>query len=248
MGIRVKNLPLLDEIVTAHGGIKRWESVYQLKLQVRIGGNILALRFKSPRIRSFEITVDTRQVHISLDPFPRLTLRGVFDGRTVRIETSNHNRLVKQREVVRSTDGKVIRRIVWDDLDLLYFLGYALWNYAVAPFVFLWPGFECDEGDLWQERNGSVWRTLHVRYPPEFPTHSRQQTYYFDKAGLLRRVDYTAEIFCDLARAAHYCDAHKEFDGLIFPTHRVVFPRSPSSLPLELINLMEGWIDSVTVN
>lgn len=238
-------MPLLDEVVAAHGGAKRWSYTHQLKLRVRVGGNILALRFKSPRIHSLEVAVDTRRVHISLDPFPRRTMRGVFDGRSVRIETIDKESVLTQRGVVRSTDRKVGRRILWDDLDQLYFLGYALWNYAVAPFVFLWPGFECHEGDLWQERDGSVWRRLHVTYPLAFPTHSREQTCYFDKTGLLRRLDYTAEVFCDLARAAHYCDGHKEFDGLIFPTHRVVFPRRTSGHPLRLISFMEGWIDDV---
>lgn len=241
------SVSLLDEVIAAHGGADRWASVHELRMQVRIGGNILALRLKSPRTRSLEVIVDARRVHVSLDPFPRRGMRGVFDGRSVRIETNNEGRLVMQREVVRSTDGKAVRRIVWDDLDLLYFLGYALWNYAVAPFVFLWLGFECREGDLWQERDGSVWRRLHVAYPPAFPTHSREQTYYVDRAGLLRRLDYTAEVFCDLARGAHYCEAHKEFDNLIFPTHRVVFARRGSSHPLRLISLMEGWVDSVIV-
>ena len=243
----MNNVPLLDEIISAHGGAKRWACIQQLKLRVRVGGNILALRFESPRTRSLEVTVDTRRVHISLDPFPRRGIRGVFDGHAVRIETNDEGKLLTQREVVRSSEGKVVRRIVWDDLDLLYFLGYALWNYAVAPFVFLWPGLECLEGEPWQERDGSVWRRLHVTYPPAFPTHSREQTYYFDEAGLLRRLDYTAEVFCDLARGAHYCEAHKEFDGLIFPTHRVVFARRASGHPLRLLSLMEGWIDSVIV-
>jgi hypothetical protein len=241
------NVPLLDEAISAHGGAERWASVRELRIQLRVGGNILALRFRSPRTRSLEVNVDTRRIHISLNPFPGRGMRGVFDGRSVRIETNSDGGLLKQREVVRSTEGKVVRGIVWDDLDLLYFLGYALWNYAVAPFVFLWPGFECREGELWQEGDGPVWRRLHVKYPPAFPTHSREQIYYFDEAGLLRRLDYTAEVFCDLARGAHYCEAHTEFDGLIFPTHRVVFARRASGHPLRLVSLMEGWVDSVIV-
>ena len=240
-------VPLLEEVISAHGGANRWAGVQQLKLRVRIGGNILALRLRSPCNRSFEVTVNPRRVHISLDPFPRSDTRGVFDGRNVRIETIDGERLLTQRSVIRSGEGKVVRSIVWDDLDLLYFLGYALWNYAVAPFVFLWPGFECHKGEPWQERDGSIWRRLHVTYPPAFPTHSREQTYYFDAAGLLRRLDYTAEVFCDLARGAHYCEAHKEIDGLIFPTHRIVFARRASGHPLRLLSLMEGWIDGVSV-
>jgi hypothetical protein len=241
------NMPLLEEVIAAHGGAKRWARVQELKLQVRIGGNILALRFKSPRTRALEVAVDTRRVYISLSPFPRRGMRGIFDGRNVRIETNEEGRLLTQREVVRAAGGKAVRRIVWDDLDLLYFLGYALWNYAVTPFVFLWPGFECREGDVWQERDGSVWRRLHVTYPPALPTHSRQQTCYFDEAGLLRRLDYTAGVFCDWARGAHYCEAHKEFDDLLFPTYRVVFARRASGHPFRLVSLMEGWVDNVIV-
>jgi hypothetical protein len=216
-------------------------------MQVRIGGNILVLRFRPPRTRSLEVAVDTRRVYISLAPFPGGGMRGIFDGHTVRIETDNDGRILRQRGIVRAADEGVARRIVWDDLDLLYFLGYALWNYAVMPFVLLWPGFECHEGNLWRERDGSVWRKFHVTYPAAFPTHSREQTCYFDEAGLLRRLDYTAKVFCDCARAAHYCEAHREYGGLIFPTHRVVFPCLPSGHPLRFIRLMEGWVDNVNV-
>ena len=238
---------LLDEVVAAHGGAERWVRVHQLKLQVRVGGNILALRFKSARIHSLEVTVDTRRIHVSLHPFPRSGMRGIFDGCSVRIETNDEGGLLTQREILRAADGKVARRIVWDDLDLLYFLCYSLWNYAVTPFVFLWPGFECYEGERWQERDGSVWRRLHVTYPPDLPAHCREQTCYVDEAGLLRRVDYTAEVFSDLARAAHYCEGHKQFDGLIFPTHRIVYPRLGSGRSCRLVKVMEGWVDSVTV-
>ena len=241
------NVPLLEKVIAAHGGAKRWARVQALKLQVRIGGNILALRFKSPRTRALEVAVDTRRVYISLSPFPRRGMRGIFDGRSVRIETNEEGRLVTQREVARAAGGKVVRRIVWDDLDQLYFIGYALWNYAVTPFVFLWPGFECREGDVWLERDGSVWRRLQVTYPPALPTHSREQTCYFDDAGLLRRLDYTAGVFGAWARGAHYCEAHKKFADLLFPTYRVVFARRASRHPFRLVSLMEGWVDNVIV-
>ncbi|HUS13236.1 MAG TPA: ABC transporter permease [Pyrinomonadaceae bacterium] len=97
------SVSLLDEVVAAHGGADRWASVHELRIQVRTGGNILALRLKSPHTRSLEVIVDARRVHVSLDPFPRRGMRGVFDGRSVRIETNNEGRLLRQREVVRST-------------------------------------------------------------------------------------------------------------------------------------------------
>ena len=191
------------------------------------------------------LIVDTHRIQISLDPFPRDGLIGYFDGQHVRIETGGEARVVARREVVRSAAGRVTRRLVWDDLDLLYFLGYALWNYTVTPFVFLWGGFDCREGAPRREPTGETLRSLHVIYPRAVPTHCREQRFYFDTAGLLRRIEYSAEVFGTWARAVHECDSHRTFDGLVFPTHRVVFPRTPSGRAFRSFRLMEGWVDHV---
>lgn len=242
----VRGASLLSTVIAAHGGIERWSDVHQLSLRIRIRGNILALRCKSPRTRALSVRVDTHRIGLSLTPFPRTGMIGHFDEREVRIEAAGSEGIVSQREHVRPlSEAQIRHRGVWDDLDLLYFLGYALWNYSVTPFLFLWPGFESHEGPLLHERDGSTLRSLHVRYPSAFPTHSRKQTFYFDDAGLLRRLDYSADVFSPRARAAHYCEWHRPFDGLIFPTHRVVFARTSSGRPLRLLPLMEGWIDDV---
>jgi hypothetical protein len=39
-----------------------------------------------------------------------------------------------------------------------------------------------------------VRRRLLVTYPDVIVAHTRQQTYYFDDAGLLRRLDYAVDI------------------------------------------------------
>lgn len=241
------DISLLKEVIASHGGAERWASVRQLKLQLSLGGKLLALKFQSPRSRALVCTIKVRQVHAVLDPFPHSSLRGVFEIDGVRIETGE-GEVIAQRRYIRDTEGRVPRRIIWDDLDLLYFLGYALWNYAVTPYLFRWPGFECREGENWIEQNGSCWRTLHVRYPPGFPTHSREQDYYFDEQMLLRRLDYTAYAFGEFARGAHFCDMHKVFDGLVLPTHRVVYPRRSSGQPVRILSVMEGWIDNVLVS
>ncbi len=235
---------LVNAVIEAHGGEHFWNRIGGLRIQLRIGGNILATKFQSPHARPIQLEVDATRIFARLTPFPRAGLRGIFEEHSVRLETEG-GVVVKERKVTRDLDGRVERRLVWDDLNLLYFLGYALWNYAMTPFYFLWPGFECVEGELWRERDGSRWRTLHVAYPPAFPTHSRQQTFYFDEQGLLRRLDYTAYVFGEWTRGVHYCGDHKNFNGLIFPTHRVVYPRLPSGHPFKLFSVMEGWVEEV---
>jgi hypothetical protein len=237
---------LLAEVIEAHGGIERWKQIDALRLSVRVGGKILALKFTSPLIRSLECTISTQRVYIAVRPFPHPGSTGILDGNTLRIE-SDEGTAMKERRVLRLPEGRVPWRPVWDDLDVLYFLGYALWNYANTPFIFLWPGFESREAGSWQEKEGEIWRKLCVTYPAGFPTHSRQQAFYFDSRRLLRRLDYTAEVFGSSARGAHYCEEHKELEGLIFPTHRTVFVRLDSGHPLRLFSVMEGWIDKVTI-
>ncbi len=163
----------------------------------------------------------------------------------MRIE-SEAGLVVAAREIRQRPDGRPVRRWLWNDLDVLYFFGYAMWNYSVIPYVFTWPGFDSREGDPWREPDGAEWRRLHVTYPASFPTHCREQTMYFDARGWLRRLDYTAEVFSALARGAHYCHEHRAFDGLIFPTHRVVWWRLPSGRALRLASVMEGWVDNVS--
>jgi hypothetical protein len=237
---------MINQIIEAHGGQKLWDQVRGLKIRLRVGGAILATKFQSPRARPIQLEVNTTRIFARLSPFPRPGLRGVFEEDSVRLETEA-GVVVKERKIARDVDGRVERRLVWDDLDLLYFLGYALWNYSMTPFYFLWPGFECAEGDLWREKDGSCWQTLHVTYPPAFPTHSRRQTFYFDERRLLRRLDYTAYVFGEWTRGAHYCEYHKNFDGMVFPAHRVVYPRLPSGRPLRLFSVMEGWVEDVEV-
>jgi hypothetical protein len=237
--------PLLAETIDAHGGLDRWERVNRLRLRIRIGGTILLSRLASPRTRVFDVDIETRRVGVTLRPFPRPGFTGIFDGSAVRIETDTKV-IVAERRIARDLTGQPERRLLWDDLDVLYFFGYAIWNYAVTPYLFLWQGFDSREGAEWREPNGALWRRLHVTYPTDIPTHSREQTLYFDERGWLQRLDYTAEIFGNRARAAHYCSAHHVFDGLVFPTHRVVWWRRPSGRPLRLMTVMEGWVDDVS--
>ena len=236
---------LLTEAIAAHGGLDRWREVRGLHLTVRIGGAILASRLASPRRRTLEAFVDTRRAYATFSPFPKPGHTGIFDDSHVRIENAE-GEVIAEREIRRRPDGRPERRWPWTDLDVLYFFGYAMWNYSVIPYVFLWPGFECREGEPWQEPDGAWWRRLHVAYPSAFPTHCREQTMYFDEAGVLRRLDYTADVFGPIARGAHYCYAHRTFDGLVFPTHRVVYFRTPSGRPLRIPSVMEGWVDNVT--
>lgn len=237
---------LLDKIIKAHGGKERWEKVSSLYLDLDVKGNILATRLKSPKIRTLRVEIDTKEVRAILSPFPQIGQKGIFTNEYVQIEQDTGEILIK-KSLKELFNGKIELPLIWQDFHILYFFGYAFWNYTMTPYFFSWPGFQTKEAGIWQEKDGNIWHKLDVDFPSHIPTHCKTQTFYFNNDGLLCRLDYTAEIFGSFTRGAHYCWQHKEFDGFIFPTRRKVFWRLPSGHPLKLFGVMEGWIKKVEV-
>lgn len=168
--------------------------------------------------------ISTTEPRAVLWPYPDPGKRGIFEDNTVQIESLANGVVLTERANPRQVFSDFRHKFWWDDLDLLYFAGYAIWNYLSEPFLLTNPGFEIREIDPWPEGN-ETWRRLQVHFPPGVATHSPEQVFYFDEGGLLRRHDYTAEVFGSWAKAAHYCSEHKEFSGLVVPTRRRVFPR-----------------------
>ena len=72
-------------------------------------------------------------------------------------------------------------------------------------------------------------RACASRFPADVPAHSREQSYWFGPDGLIRRNDYTAEVFGGWAKATHYCWDYREFGGFMIPTRRTAMPRGPAA-------------------
>src|SRR3984893_6264155 len=49
------------------------------------------------------------------------------------------------------------RSTPWNDLQYLYFIGYAFWNYFTTPFLLASEGVVCEEVEPWEE-NHQKWR------------------------------------------------------------------------------------------
>ncbi len=224
---------LLDEVITAHGGRDRWRAVTALTARGGFGG-LLQARFPGNRMADVTARVELAEQRTVFYGFPQQDRQAVFDRGDVRIETRD-GELIDARRNARGTFTGVSglrRNLRWDALDVAYFAGYAWWNYLSTPVLLTRDGVTVAQGDTWQEA-GEQWRRLEVTFPPDIHTHSHRQTFYVDAVGLIRRHDYVAEPIGRWARAAHYCNEHRHFAGLVFPTRRRVRPRGPGgrSLP-----------------
>jgi hypothetical protein len=80
----------------------------------------------------------------------------------------------------------------------------------------------------WTE-NGQTWRVLSVRFSDSIDTHNQTQLYYFDDAGLLRRMDYQPVVTGQ--PVAHYIRSEGTFDGIVVPTKRHIHARNQDRTP-----------------
>jgi hypothetical protein len=207
-------MTLLDDAIEASGGLERWNTLQRFTLHLSIKG---ALFSRTGRARQFKNLVAEGSTRTQSVCFTGLT-RGERSG--------NYQ---PDLVTIQNLDGQVLR--TWlnpsldfldhgddplaDDLHLIFFCGFSIWNYLTTPFLLAHPDVTVEELSPWQE-DEQIWRRLRALFPPHIVTSSPEQILYFDENGLQRRTDH------DLlgARVAHYSSAHQAFSGIVVPTLR----------------------------
>lgn len=232
---------LLAEIRAAHGGAERLGRLRGLTAFVRSGGLALTQKWQRRAFREYTIRIDTMSPEAWIRPFKGGI--GHFTAERVAIESPDGD-VRRERTRPRDRMPSPRRHLWWDDLDVLYFGGYAMWNYLAQPLLLGRADVTLWAGASWTE-NGETWRRLHARFPDGLPTHSREQVFHVDAHGRIRRHDYTAEPIGGFAKACHYADGYREFDGLTLPTRRRVHPRLGNGRSLGRPTLIWIEIDDV---
>src|SRR4051794_30006965 len=150
---------LLELALAAVGGVKLFRSAREIS--VALHGSGTAIRSKRFGWIPGEIivTCSTQEQRTVVSPFPKEGQRGVFTGSEVRIESIEDGSVVSSRTDPRQKFPGGRRLLWWDDLDFLYFCGYAMWGYLMAPHSFLWQGVQTREIAPWEEQ-GETWRCL----------------------------------------------------------------------------------------
>ncbi|KAI9665921.1 MAG: hypothetical protein M1821_003856 [Bathelium mastoideum] len=218
---------LLDSVIAAHGGLSRWSRIRKLSCTWNFHGLLLDLK-GFPGWRQPTITIDTKvqpnAIITGLHGDP--TNKWVFGADYVSIVNAT-GQVLKERRNPRDSFRTHVRYppTPWDELDLLYFVGYAMYNYLVTPFIFATEGFATRELKPYREQErGETWRVLEVTYSDGWPMHTKVQRFYFGESDfLLRRLDYYADVVH--SSAAHFCFDLKSYGGIVVPTYRRVVRR-----------------------
>jgi hypothetical protein len=212
----------LREVILAHGGADLWRGLDAVEAVISANGFLFTAK-RRPPLERVRMRASTQEPHFTFFDYPHPGQTAELVGtREVRI-TDAGGKIVAQRFDPRAAFHGLRRQFRWDDLDFIYFAGYATWNYLATPFVFLRDGFAFRVLDPMADDPPGATR-MHVTFPDDIPAHSREQVFHFDAGHLLRRIDYTAEVVGGWAHAAHLCEEYRTFAGIRAPTRRRVLP------------------------
>jgi len=227
---------LVNAVVEAHGGLDRYRRFTSATVHHRVGGSLWKLKQREGVLDDVTVRLDLHRQHASHHPFTASGLRTSFTARRVAVETAD-GVVVDERLDPRASFPKAVDAR-WDDLQVAYFAGGAMWTYLTAPFSFASAGFRTEELPAVTE-DGELRRRLKVTFPDHIATHCPEQIFHFGPDGLLRRHDYTPEVI-NAGPAAHYVSEYREFDGVMVPTRRRVYRRSQDgsvSRDVELVTI-----------
>jgi hypothetical protein len=207
---------LLETALTAHGGLDRWNEIKSITVNASISGAFWSVKHQGDALQNVCFEVATTQQRLRMD-FVGQDKRSVFEPDRVEIQRDDGELIDARDNPEKSFEGQQFES-PWDDLDLAYFTGEALWTYLTTPFAHTGAGFATEEIDP-IEIDGETWRRLKVTFPESLKTHSREQISCFGPDGLLRRHDFTIDLLGGVPSQLLATD-YRDVDGIVIPTTR----------------------------
>ncbi|MCB1154320.1 hypothetical protein KDL45_11775 [bacterium] len=208
-----------QKMLDAYGGEDLWRNSTKIDALVSVNGWAFRLKRQRP-FREVQVVSRIANPVVDFKPIDRSHNFGVFTANETRIVQGDGQIRVRRAEPRAQFFYGVAglrRKLWWDRLDMVYFAGYAFWNYFTLPALLL------REDIYWRELSPNV---LAATFPDSLPTHCREQVFHLaPNTGLLRRHDYVADVIGRRAVAAHAIQEHGEWKGLPYPRRRVVTPR-----------------------
>lgn len=208
-------MALLSDVLQA-AGADLWRRMSRYTLHMSVGGVLCGSKCGSVQLKDIVVEGSTDQQSLAINAFSGADQRALYRPDWVALEALD-GQLLKERKASPQELRESLRTGIWDDLQLAYYCGYSIWNYAAVPFIFAEPDFATEElepGSTTADAGSS--RQLRVRFPPRVVTHSTEQTAHFDRDGVLQRLDYTSE-YGD-TRIAQLFSGHQRFSGILIPT------------------------------
>jgi hypothetical protein len=232
---------LLEKALQVSGGLDLWRLTRRFTLHMSITGELCTTRRGTAQLKELVVEGSTQTQDLAITGFADADLRLLYRPDWVALEGQDSRSVTEHHGSPQALRGG-LQSATWDELQLAYYFGYLIWNYIATPFILADRDFETKELRRNVARGESL-RRLTVEFPARIVTHANSQTFYFDRAGFLRRLDYPAA-HDDHTQIAQMFSGHQRFSGILVPTlcrlltigaEEVPVPK-PSLLDLEIFD------------
>jgi hypothetical protein len=130
----ISSRSLLDDAIEAHGGLGRWTQLKSADFHCLVNGDVWALKAVPGILTNFHYQIDLHEQRGSFPNFMRSDQRATFEANRVAIETPTGAVVDELLQPRVSLEGQTLET-TWSKLQLIYFVGYAIWSYVTARFA-----------------------------------------------------------------------------------------------------------------
>jgi len=240
-------IKLLERTIYAHGGLDRSKGFRYLKAKIKADGAIWAMKGQPGIFYDVDVSVDLlkQEIELTTDQF-----RATYSPDNI-LALTEIGKPVQELTAPRSSFAEYGKAETWTWLQAIYFLGYTLWSHVQVPILFLKPGFHVIALGPWREKKGETWQRLQVNFPDNIAAHSRSQTFYIGRDGLIKRQDYQMDI-AGGTPIAQYLEDYVQVPPFRLPTILRAYVRKEDNMPMLdqplLVSIHQSNLQPVPVN
>jgi hypothetical protein len=208
-------MDVLHNALRTSGGLALWRLTRRFTVHMSITGVICTAKCSTAKLKELVVEGSTHSQELEITGFPRADMRALYRPDWVALEDQDARRIM-ERHGSPEEFRRGLQARTWDELQLAHYCGYLVWNYMVTPFILAESDFETKELRRSGVR-GERLRRLEVTFPARVVTHAATQTFYFEREGFLRRLDYPAPHESG-TQIAQMFSGHQRFAGILVPT------------------------------
>lgn len=208
-------MALLKNALRTSGGLDLWRLTRRFTVHMSITGLLCTEKCSTANLKELVVEGSTHSQELEITGFSRADIRALYRPDWVALEAQDAQSIAERRGSPEEF-RRGLQSGTWDELQLAHYCGYLIWNYMVTPFILADTDVETKERRCSGVR-GERLRRLEVTFPARLVTHATRQSFYFDREGLLRRLDYPAPHEHD-TQIAQLISGHQRFSGVLVPT------------------------------
>ena len=141
-------MALLDDAIEASGGLARWNKLQRFTLHLSIKGTLFSRIGRARQFKDLIAEGSTQAQSVRFTGLTRGEKSGTYQPDSVTIENLDgqvlRTWLNPSLEFLDHTDDPLA-----DDLHLVFFCGFSIWNYLTTPFLLARPDVTVEELSPW---------------------------------------------------------------------------------------------------